>query len=69
MNGNHVKEFEPINKQSCLKYRKDEHFALLKGDYRPNEENKFLLNETMSSIKEKEARYESDNHLFAIYVV
>jgi hypothetical protein len=69
MNGHHVKEFEPINKQSCLKYRKDEPFQLLKGDYYPNQENTLMLNESVLSLKEKEVRYESDNHLFGIFVI
>ena len=51
MNGHHVKEFEPINKQSCLKFRKDEPFALLKGDYYPNQDNTLTLNETISPMK------------------
>lgn len=37
INGRNVKEFEPINKQSCLKYRKDEPFNLIKGEYYPGQ--------------------------------
>lgn len=53
INTHRVKEFEPINKQSCLKYRKDEPFMLLKGDYYPTQENALLINETVSTHKEK----------------
>lgn len=69
MNGHHVKEFEPINKQSCLKYRKDEPFMLLKGDYYPGQQNTLTLSESVASSKEKDVRYESENHIFGIFVV
>jgi hypothetical protein len=43
MNGQRCNMFEPINKQSCLKYRKDEPFNLLKGDFYKGQENTLVV--------------------------
>lgn len=69
INGRNVKELEPINRQSCLKYRKDEPFTLIKGEYYPGQENTLMLSESLVNIREKDIRYESESHLLGIFVI
>ena len=46
--------FEPINKQSCLKYRKDEPFYLQKNEYISGVENTLSVSEVMINNSKKE---------------
>ena len=61
-------EFELVNKQSCLKYRKDEPFYLRK-DYYPGQDNLMVVSETLEPSREKEVRSEAENHLLGIYLI
>lgn len=53
INNHKVRDFEPINKQSCLKYRKDEPFIVNKGEYYSGQENSLIINESLGNHKEK----------------
>lgn len=46
--------FEPINKQSCLKYRKDEPFFLQRNEYISGVENTLSVSEVVVSNNKKE---------------
>jgi hypothetical protein len=43
INGQRCTVFEPINKQSCLKYRKDEPYTLLRNDLYKGQENTLVI--------------------------
>jgi hypothetical protein len=57
-NSHSVRIFNPINKLSSLKYRKDEPFRLLKSDYLVGKENQLLVSEVVGN-RPKEIRYEA----------
>lgn len=69
LNGQRCNVFEPINRQSCLKYRKDEPFNILKVDFYSGQINSLLISESLLVNKEKDIRCDPENHLIGFYIV
>jgi hypothetical protein len=67
INNRHIKEFNPLHKQSSLKYRRDECIQLPNVEVGPN---KLVITERImrKDVKLTE-RIEPENHIVAIYVL
>lgn len=68
VNNQRVKEFEPLHKQSCLKFRKDEPFFIDLKHLMPKA-NKFVLTERLPSKEHREERNDIETHLLGLFLI
>ena len=68
INNYSLKEFNPLHRQSSLKYRKDEPFYAEIKHLIPKD-NKVVIHQKMPSKESKQERIETESHLIGFFMV